>query len=125
MFCCYLSHSFLSVMLSYLKGRQKFIIAGGFDNPNQKDKAFVCSSDSLFQNSMPAEAPSLQSDHEETDSRVWRHALDGPITGVLIFLPDTDTYHIGLPPLGKNPPPPKCHYSTVKCYRQKRISPSK
>ena len=72
-------------MPSYLKGRQKFITAGGFDNPNQRDKAFVCSSDSLFQNSVPAEVPSLQSDHEETDSRVWLHALDGPITSVNFF----------------------------------------
>ena len=71
---------------------------------NQRDKAFVCSSDSLFQNILPAEVPSLKSDHEETDSRVWLHALDGPITSVLIFSPDTDTSHIGLPLLGKDSP---------------------
>ena len=100
----YLSHSFLSIMPSYLKGKQKFIAAGGFDNPNQRDKAFVSSSDSLFQNILPAEVPSLQSDHEETDSRVWLHALDGQITSVLIVSADTDTYHIGLPLLGKIPP---------------------
>ena len=76
-------------MPSYLKGRQKFITTGGFDNPrdnpDQRDKAFVCSSGSLFQNILPAEVSSLQSDHEETDSSVWLHALDGPITSVLIL----------------------------------------
>ena len=64
----YLSHSFLSILPSYLKERQKFSTSAGFDNPNQEDKALVCLSDSLFQNILPVEEPSLQSDHEETDS---------------------------------------------------------
>ena len=52
--------------------------------------------------SLPVEVSALASNHEETDSRAWLHALTGSTNNVLIFSPDTDTYHIGLPLLGRN-----------------------
>ena len=52
--------------------------------------------------SLPVEVSALASNHEETDSKAWLHALTGSTNNVLIFSPDTDTYHIGLPLLGRN-----------------------
>ena len=96
----YLSHSFLCILPNYLKGRQKFVTAGGFDDPDIRDKAFMC----YYTNDicLPIEVLSLKSDHEETDSSAWLHALDGSLINILIFSPDTDTYHIGMPLLGIN-----------------------
>ena len=45
--------------------------------------------------------PMLDSNHEEGDSRVWRHAFQSQGDTILIYSPDTDTYHIGLPLLEK------------------------
>ena len=45
--------------------------------------------------------PSLSSNHEEGDSRVWLHAFSSGKARVLIYSPDTDTYHVGLPLLEK------------------------
>ena len=34
---------------------------------------------------------------EEADTRVWLHVLRSPGTRKLVYSPDTDVYHIGLP----------------------------
>lgn len=36
------------------------------------------------------------SNHEESDIRVWFHCLKTSYTKILVYSPDTDTYHIGL-----------------------------
>ena len=43
------------------------------------------------------ERAELSSDAEETDTRVWLHAFRGVGHRKLVFSPDTDVYHIGLP----------------------------
>ena len=91
----YLANLFLDIVPEYLKGHQKFITAGGFDDPVRKDKALMCSQS--MKGSLPVEVSALAINHEETDSRAWLHALTGSTNNVLIFSPDTDTYHIGLP----------------------------
>ena len=96
----YLTKLLLDILPEYLKGHQKFITAGGFDDPARKDKALMCSQS--MKDSLPVEVSALASNHEETDSRAWLHALTGSTNNVLIFSPDTDTYHIGLPLLGRN-----------------------
>ena len=39
----------------------------------------------------------LTSDAEESDTRVWLHVVHSAGTRKLLFSPDTDVYHIGLP----------------------------
>ena len=39
----YLANLFLDTLPEYLKGHQKFITAGGFDDPVRKDNALMCS----------------------------------------------------------------------------------
>ncbi|KAJ8047747.1 hypothetical protein HOLleu_06823 [Holothuria leucospilota] len=67
------------------------ITAGGFDN-DRTDKAF-CSKPlhSIF------EVAEYASNHEEGDSRVWFHAAVTSCNRIIIYSPDRDTFHIGLP----------------------------
>ena len=64
---------------------------------------------------LPVDVPLLKSDHEETDSRAWLYALDGSLINILIFSPDTDTYHIGMPLSGINSDK-KVICTAIKCY---------
>ena len=70
----YLANLFLDILPEYLKGHQKFITAGGFDDPVRKDKALMCSQS--MKGSLSVEVSALASNHEETDSRAWLHALN-------------------------------------------------
>ena len=74
-----------------LQQGQKLVVAGGFDD-DRRDKAY-----SIMQGQAPVPEPSLDSNHEEIDSRVWLHAFGSKMSRVLVYSPDTDTYHIGLP----------------------------
>ncbi|KAJ8036249.1 hypothetical protein HOLleu_20166 [Holothuria leucospilota] len=71
---------------------QVMVIAGGFDG-EKKDKAFST------ENSLNSitEAPEYNSNHEEGDSRVWYHAKVTTCKQVVIYSPDRDTIHVGLP----------------------------
>ena len=80
---------------AHLRSHQKIVVAGGFDG-KWRDKAF-----SIKRGQAPTWEPSLSSNHEEGDSRVWLHAFSSGKAQVLIYSPDTDTYHIGLPLLEK------------------------
>ena len=86
----YLSASFLTLVPKFINDGQSFTTAGGFDG-EKKDKAFTCTKLETFENI------SLKSNHEEADSRVWFHALTCTGRNILIFSPDTDTVHVGLP----------------------------
>ena len=48
-------------------------------------------------NSGIQERAELSSDAEEADTRVWLHAFRSVGHRKLVFSPDTDVYHIGLP----------------------------
>ena len=74
-----------------LKQGKKLVVAGGFDD-DRRDKAY-----SIMQGQAPVPEPYLDSNHEESDSRVWLHAFGSKMSRVLVYSPDTDTYHIGLP----------------------------
>ena len=79
----------------YLKNGQKLIVAGGFDG-HMRGQAY-----SIIRQGVAGREPMLDSNHEEGDSRVWRHAFQSQGDTILIYSPDTDTYHIGLPLLEK------------------------
>ena len=77
-------------MAKFLNDTQSFTIAGRFDF-EQRDKAFTCTHSEKYEN-VP-----LKSDHEEADSKEWFYAVKCEHRNILIFSPDTDTVHIGLP----------------------------
>ena len=78
----------------YLKNGQKLIVAG-LDG-HMRGQAY-----SIIRQGVAGREPMLDSNHEEGDSRVWRHAFQSQGDTILIYSPDTDTYHIGLPLLEK------------------------
>ena len=57
-----------------------------------RDKAY-----SIRRRQTQEREPTLDSNHEESDSRVWLHAFGCKRHRILIYSPDTDTYHVGLP----------------------------
>ena len=68
----------------------RLLTAGGFDNEHS-DKA--C----RLHEGIISFVSELSSDHEEGDSRVWFHASQTSCRTVIIYSPDRDTFHIGLP----------------------------
>ena len=79
-------------MSRHLRTNQKLVVVGGFDGEN-RDKAY-----SIRRGQSTEREPTLDSNHEESDSRVWLHAFGSKGQKILIYSPDTDTYHVG-PPL--------------------------
>ncbi|XP_066282530.1 uncharacterized protein [Branchiostoma lanceolatum] len=96
--CSYLSNTLLSIVQPFLKDNQHFVTAGGFTD-DKRDMAFIVSNHTVNP------YPSCRSNHEESDTRVWLHAKSTSFKNILIYSPDTDVYHIGMPLieiLGKN-----------------------
>ena len=75
----------------YLRAGQKLILSGCFSGKNE-DNAWVICGDGLI----PEQIQSYNSNAEEADNRIWRHAAKSQATRILIYSPDTDTYNIGL-----------------------------
>ncbi|KAJ8048225.1 hypothetical protein HOLleu_00456 [Holothuria leucospilota] len=73
----------------FLREGQRLVSAAGFDE-YMIDKAKSATKFAIEEES------NFSSNHEESDSRVWLHCLNTPHSRVLIYSPDTDTYHIGL-----------------------------
>jgi len=72
--------------------QQKFVTAGGFDGSLKNKALYVTSSTAQLQ---PDD--SLYCNAEESDTRIWLHAVNSAGTNKLVLSPDTDVYHIGLP----------------------------
>ncbi|XP_071949801.1 uncharacterized protein [Antedon mediterranea] len=85
-----ISSYFISVASQNLRNGQIFLTAGGFDGDNT-DKCF-CSS-----NTETKVASEYNSNHEEGDSRVWLHFAKTSCSCVIIYSPDRDKLHVGLP----------------------------
>ena len=90
---CFLSQHFLAKVKSRLRVTctQRFVTAGGFEGQS-RNKAFFVSSGTEVQSD-----DTLQCNAEETDTRIWLHAMHSAGTRKLVLSPDTDVYHIGLP----------------------------
>ena len=75
----------LEIIVPFLSSHQTFITTIA-------ESAFEVSSDD---NKLPV--PYLWSNADEADLRVWLHCVHSHGHQILIFSPDTDVYHIGLP----------------------------
>ena len=88
-----------AIGLSFLqKGRllltgchQSLLIAGCFSGKGENNGWIISSSKAYAE-----PVPQYQSNAEEADNRIWRHAIQSLATNILIYSPDTDVYNIGL-----------------------------
>ena len=92
----YLGIAFLEHAPSLLRGNQKLVMAGCFQG-HAEDQAWEISQEVKQPN------PLLNCTAEEADTRVWLHTFRSPGSKKLLYSPDTDVYHIGLPLLQKYP----------------------
>ena len=86
-----LSNLFLKNVAQFLKGRQRLIVAGGFQG-DLVDTAWC-----VDERGIPQPEPQFSNNAEETDTRIWRHIRQSTETNCLVVSPDTDVYMIGLP----------------------------
>ena len=92
----YLGKAFLKHAPSLLRSNQKLVLAGCFQG-DAEDQAWEITREAKQPN------PLLNCTAEEADTRVWLHTLRSPGSKKLLYSPDTDVYHIGLPLLQKYP----------------------
>lgn len=85
----FLATDILIIAQEFLRVGQRLISAGGFDG-DMMDKATVATKFAIEEES------NFSSNHVKSDSRVWLYCLNTPHSRVVIYSPDTDTYHIGL-----------------------------
>ena len=76
---------------AFLSGCQALITAGGFAAQRRSQCWSVTNTGN------PQPLPIFRSEAEETDSRIWLHCLKSAGSRKLLYSPDTDIYHIGLP----------------------------
>ena len=76
---------------SKLTNNQTFFTAGGFLN-QQRNQCW-----SVSRSGEPKPVPYLRSNAEETDLRIWLHCKHSIGSKKLLYSPDTDIYHIGMP----------------------------
>ena len=88
---CFLSEHFLQKIRPRLRHSQIFVTAGGLKG-ELRDKAVQVTS-----GQPPTINNILSCNADESDTRIWLHALHSPGTRKLVLSPDTDVYHIGLP----------------------------
>ena len=91
---CFLTEYFLNNIHPHLSPNQKFYAAGGFEDEHLTDTAWFVEGGNV---SIRQPEPTLSSNSEETDTRIWLHARWTEYTQVLILPPNTDVYFIGLP----------------------------
>ena len=75
---------------------QKLVLAGCFSGSSCQGKcsAWVVQANEI--SLIPEPAPQYQSNAEEADARIWRHAKQSMANDILIYSPDTDIYNTGL-----------------------------
>ena len=89
--CKFLSMEMLNLVLSLLSDNQTLLTAGGFNDLKQHQ----CWS--VQRDGKPQPMPYLRSNAEETDLRAWLHCIHSSGWKKLLYSPDIDLYHIGLP----------------------------
>jgi DNA-directed RNA polymerase subunit M/transcription elongation factor TFIIS len=88
--CHFLGTYLLVSIQNILQQNQEFLTSGAFTD----EKRNKCLS---VKNGAYSVVPHLESNSEETDLRVWLHCKHAYGSKILIYSPDTDIYHIGLP----------------------------
>ena len=88
--------SFLQKGQLFLTGCQNLVIAGCLSGEGENNAWAICSSEAIAE-----PLPQYQSNAEEADNRIWRHAIQSWATNILIYSPDTDVYNIGLGLIGE------------------------
>jgi len=86
----YLGSALLRGAISLLSGSQRIVVAGASQGV-LRDTAWYSS-----QSTESHPALNLFGNAEEADTRIWLHASKCDAKKLLIFSPDTDTYHIGM-----------------------------
>ena len=86
----YLGDCFLRRAPALLQGNQKMYVSRSNEGA-KADKAYYATTSSTYN-----EEPTLESNAEEADTRVWMHVVKSSGRRVLIYSPDTDVLHIGL-----------------------------
>ena len=89
--CEFLSHEMIQLVPSKLRDNQTFFTAGGFLNQHRNQ----CWS--VIRSGVPQPLPYFRSEAEETDLRIWHHCKYSTGSKKMLYSPDTDVYHIGLP----------------------------
>ncbi len=72
------------------KEGQTLIIAGCYSG-SEEDTPTIIIGDSL-----PQPLPSLNTNAEEADMRIWKHIKESKSNRILVYSPDSDIYNIGL-----------------------------
>ena len=90
----YLGKSLIHYSISIVRGHQKVVLAGCFQDDDE-DQSWEVSSTGLHRNL------DLDCDAEEADTRIWLHVLRSQYRRQLVCSPDTDVYHIGFPLLSQ------------------------
>ncbi len=86
----YLGQAFQNHIPGKLRSSQKLVLAGCYEG-HAEDQAWEVTTSDCQPN------PVLSSSAEEADTRVWLHVLHSAGMRKLVYSPDTDVYHIGLP----------------------------
>ena len=89
--CHFLCEELLEIASSSLGNEQNFFVAGGF----LEERRYQCWGTNQAGNLNPY--PEFRTTTEETDLKIWLHCQNSYGTKKLLFSPDTDIYHIGLP----------------------------
>ena len=89
--------SFLQTIRQQLRPGQKLYLSGCFPQ-NIGNHVYMFSGGAL-----PLPVYEYNSDSNEADMRIWKHAFETQATRILIYSPDTDIYNIGLPLLSEIP----------------------
>ena len=89
----YLAREFLTLAPAYMPtGEERELVV------NIKNSAYICTKDGNI-----IERPTLYTNTEEADQRIWLHCVHSTSSRILIFSPDTDVYHVGLVHMEKMP----------------------
>ena len=90
----YLSQYFLRNVQMYMQDCQTPYVAGGFDEPITNTAWYIRAEGETI---LKQPNPAYTCNAAETDTRLWLHVKKSSSTTFLVFSPDTDVYHVGLP----------------------------
>jgi hypothetical protein len=99
----FLTEYFITMSEFALCPSEKLIISGGSSNPDDAVIAFVIINANGEFEHITSLTTKYKNTHVEADQKVWLHAALCPDTDIVIYSPDTDVMHVGLPFVAKYP----------------------